>query len=97
MDFVNNAFSLQMLQKDCNLKIKHISKKEFNKAKQKAVSVVGHEETARILKLKYNRTDITLCPGDTLYVAQLVGGRLPEGCTKLPAGYTFKYLKVEVM
>lgn len=96
MEFVNNAFSLQMLQKDCNLKIKHITKKEFNKAKQKAISVVGHEETARILKLKYNRTDIALCPGDTLYVAQLVGGRLPEGCTKLPAGYTFKYLKVEV-
>lgn len=97
MEFVNNAFSLQMLNEDCKLKIKHINNKEFETAKQKAVSVVGHKETAQILGLEYNRANITLESGDTLYVAQLTGGRLPEGCTELPDGYEFKYLKVDVI
>ena len=34
--------------------------------------------------------------GDTLYVAQLMGGRLPEGTTKLPEGFWFKFFKVTV-
>lgn len=96
MEFVNNAFSLQMLQEDCTINVTHINKKTFDTAKNKAVSVVGHKETADLLQLPYNRTNITLKPGDTLYVAQLVGGRLPEGCTQLPEGCNFKYLKVEI-
>ena len=35
--------------------------------------------------------------GDTLYVAQLTGGRLPEGATELPEGFSFKFLKVELL
>lgn len=64
--------------------------------KSDIVSVVGHPDTARVLGVKFNRVSIRLAKGDVLYVAQLVGGRLPEGATTLPEGYSFKYLKVEV-
>ena len=37
---------------------------------------------------------ITLDKGDELFVAQLQGGRLPEGSTTLPEGFSFKFLKV---
>ena len=75
MNFVNNAFSLQMLKGDCTIKISHIKKREFDQAKKDCISVIGHKETAEILKLDYNRQDIMLKPGDNLYVAQLTGGR----------------------
>ena len=32
--------------------------------------------------------------GDVAYIAQLQGGRLPEGSTTLPDGFKFKYIKV---
>jgi hypothetical protein len=30
------------------------------------------------------------------YVAQLRGGRLPEGCTTLPEGFGFDWVRVDV-
>lgn len=61
------------------------------------VSVIGHEDTAKVLEVAYNRTSISLQPGDVLYVAQLVGGRLPEGSTTLPEGFKFEFFKVELV
>ena len=60
------------------------------------VSVVGHPDTAAVLGVKFNRVSVKLNKGDVLYVAQIVGGRLPEGCTTLPDGYSFKFLKVTI-
>lgn len=60
------------------------------------VSVVGHPDTANVLGVKFNRVSVKLNKGDVLYVAQIVGGRLPEGCTTLPDGYSFKFLKVTI-
>ena len=42
------------------------------------------------------RISVTLQPGDVLYVAQLRGGRLPEGTTTLPEGFGFDWVRVEV-
>lgn len=61
-----------------------------------AVSVVGHADTAAVLGVAFNRVNLKLHQGDVLYVAQLVGGRLPEGTTTLPDGFSFKFLKVTV-
>lgn len=61
------------------------------------VSVIGHEDTAKVLEVAYNRVSISLQPGDVLYVAQLVGGRLPEGSTTLPKGFKFEFFKVELV
>lgn len=48
------------------------------------------------MKMEPNRVNVHLNPGDTLYVAQVMGGRLPEGATKLPEGTTIKFLKVAI-
>ena len=58
------------------------------------VSAVGHPDTAAVLGVPCNRMNVRLEKGDTLYVAQLTGGRLPEGCTTLPEGFSFTFVKV---
>lgn len=61
------------------------------------VSAVGHQDTANVLGVEMNRTNVTLKKGDVAFVAQLQGGRLPEGSTTLPEGFSFKFIKVEVL
>lgn len=90
--YVGNAFSLQMLTTfPCDV---HITEVEAIPAN--AISVVGHQDTANVLGVAFNRVNLHLEKGDTLYVAQLQGGRLPEGSTTLPDGFSFRYLKVEL-
>ena len=36
----------------------------------------------------------TIEPDETVLVAQVVGGRLPEGCTKLPNGMRIEFYMV---
>ena len=59
-------------------------------------SAIGHQDTAAVLSVECNRIAVRLKKGDTAFVAQLMGGRLPEGTTTLPKGFKFKYIKVEV-
>ena len=61
------------------------------------ISAIGHLDTARVLGVQMNRENVSLKRGDTAYVAQLQGGRLPEGSTTLPSGFTFRFLKVNVL
>lgn len=92
MQYLGNAFSLQMLSNyNCSIKVQ-----EVESLPDGLVSVVGHQDTANVLGVAFNRQSIKLSDGDVLYVAQLIGGRLPEGATTLPEGFSFKYLKVEV-
>ena len=70
---------------------------EVDELRPGIVSVIGHADTAAVLGVPFNRTNVSLEKGDVLYVAQLQGGRLPEGSTTLPIDFTFKYLKVEVL
>ncbi len=67
------------------------------------VSAIGHADTAAVLsdllgfEVPMNRAFVTL-DGDTeLYVAQLIGGRLPEGTTTLPEGFSFKFYRVAIV
>lgn len=95
--YLGDAFSLQMLDEfpaDV-MKVSSVTKEEVYKAD--FVSVVGHPDTANVLQVPFNRVSVKLRKGDTLYVARLMGGRLPEGCTKLPEGYSFKFLKIEIL
>lgn len=59
-------------------------------------SAIGHADTAHVLGFEPNRVNVKLGKGDSVIVAQLVGGRLPEGATTLPDGFAFKFLKVTV-
>ncbi len=90
--YLLNAFSLQMLEGDATVKFT-----EVDKLPQGLTSAVGHQDTANVLGVPMNRANVTLKKGDTAFVAQLQGGRLPEGATTLPEGFAFKFIKVEVL
>jgi len=98
--YLGNAFSLQMLPTlPAVVKVEEV---EAGDIPADAVSVIGHVDTANVLSdilgrdVPYNRVSIQLQPGDVLYVAQVVGGRLPEGATTLPEGFKMKFLRVTV-
>lgn len=100
MKYISNAFSLQMLaEQDMLASIVQVKPEEIP---ADAVSAVGHADTAAVVsnilgrEILVNRVSISLQPGDVLYVAQLVGGRLPEGATSLPEGFSLRFVQVKV-
>lgn len=90
--FLLNAFSLQMLS-DFPASVKIT---EVDSLPGGLTSAIGHQDTANVLGVPMNRVNVKLSKGDTAFVAQLVGGRLPEGSTTLPEGFSFKILKIEI-
>ena len=90
--YLLNAFSLQMLP-DFNCQV---SFKEVESLPEGLTSAIGHQDTANVLGVPMNRVNVKLQHGETAYVAQLVGGRLPEGSTTLPDGFSFKFIKATV-
>lgn len=79
--------------REYSLSVREIKREEIP---SDAHSVIGHEDLANILGVPFNRESITLQKGDVLYVAQLTGGRLPEGCKTLPEGFKLKFLEAEI-
>jgi len=102
MKIIANAFSLQMLSSDGVVKIETLDLDTFKSESDGADSCIGHPDTARVVSdclgrdVPCNRTNVSLNTGDELYVAQLSGGRLPEGAKTLPDGFTFKWIKVTI-
>ena len=105
MIYVANAFSLQMVHDDCRVAIKNVPSKEVADRlnSESWVSSMGHQDIANVasdmlgLPIRYNRGNVSLKPGDILFVAQVVGGRLPEGATSLPSGYNIIWKQVEIL
>lgn len=73
-----------------------VSFEEVGSLPEGLTSAIGHQDTANVLGVPMNRVNVHLAKGDIAYVAQLQGGRLPEGSTKLPDGFSFKFIKVTV-
>ena len=100
MKILCNAFSLQMLDLDqaSTVRIEPIDTPELKDGE--FVSAVGHADTAAVLadtlgvSVPANRVSVKLDADTELVVAQLVGGRLPEGSTTLPEGFSFKFVSV---
>lgn len=100
--FLGNAFSLQMLDlsKKAWVLVTPVTSDEV--AHTDFMSVVGHTDTAAVLTdmlavpVACNRTNVRLQVGDVLYVAQVTGGRLTEGETQLPEGFSLTFLRVEL-
>ena len=91
-NYLLNAFSLQMLTEfPVNVSIE-----EVNQLPEGLTSAIGHQDTANVLNVPMNRINVSLSKGDVAYVAQLQGGRLPEGSTSLPEGFSFKFFKVTI-
>lgn len=103
--YLGNAFSLQMLNNindGITVRVSSICKEEIVNNKKNLVSCIGHQDTASVLtdilgfEIKAERINVKLKEKDILYVFQIMGGRLPEGSTTLPQGFTYKLLKVEL-
>lgn len=92
MIYLGNAFSLQMC-KEFPVSI-HVEK--VNAIPENCISVIGHQDLANVLGVSMNRESIKLDSGDELFVAQVMGGRLPEGSTTLPEGVSIELLQVTV-
>lgn len=106
--YLANAFSIQMLPEELQAGIDvHIwplsveSVKEFKRDGIEFESAIGHADTAAVVssildqEIKAQRINLKLQSGDTLVVAQLMGGRLPEGSTTLPDGFSIKFFGVK--
>jgi hypothetical protein len=94
MKYVSNAFSLGMVPRHLLSTVR--VEPCFAPDVAGLESVVGHADTAAVLGVAFNRASVTLSVGDVLYVAQLRGGRLPEGSTTLPEGFGFDWCRVTV-
>jgi len=98
--YLVNAFSIQMLQKGGLVRFDEIAPEDIP---ADVVSAIGHADTAAVLtnmlgfEVPMNRAFVTLDEETELYVAQLVGGRLPEGSTTLPEGFAFKFYRVTMV
>ena len=90
--YLLNAFSLQMVDVPCIAIFE-----EVDALPDGLISAIGHQDTANVLGVPMNRVNVHLSNGDIAYVAQLQGGRLPEGSTTLPDGFSFKFIKVKVV
>ena len=105
MVYLANAFSLQMVPGYCTICVEDLTTEEVVKILKANDyrSIVGHADTARLLSamleadVETNRVSLTLRMGDTLIVAQVLGGRLPEGCTTLPEGITIGFRRVRLV
>lgn len=92
MTYLLNAFSLQMITGDSLVRFTQVPNLPDG-----LTSAIGHADTAHVLGYEPNRVNVSLAPGDTAYVAQLMGGRLPEGAMTLPEGFRFTFWRVEVL
>lgn len=89
--YLLNAFSIQMIDTPCSVQFDHV-----DTLPDGLRSAIGHQDTANILGVEMNRINVKLNVGDIAYVAQLKGGRLPEGSTTLPEGFSFEFIKVTI-
>lgn len=102
--FLANAFSLQMLPDgDVKVAVRSIPVESVKAMLGDFTNAIGHADTAAVvgsilgLDLQANRANIALNKGDLLVVAQLVGGRLPEGSTTLPEGFQLVFKLVTIL
>ena len=104
MVYLSNAFSLQMLDMShpntISTALTSIDDVKAALSESTFTSAIGHADTAIVVSnilnipIDPNRISIKLGNDDILYVAQVVGGRLPEGATTIPAGMSISFIKV---
>jgi len=106
-----NAFSLQMVDTNVLNKVSFMPMSlddvrdtiSVAQADNNFVNAVGHADTMAVLNnmlgtnLTANRINVKLDENTTIIVAQVIGGRLPEGCTTLPEGTQIRFIEVEML
>lgn len=97
--YLGNAFSLQMVADNAIICKVEVSPEQVP---VNAESIIGHKDTAAVVstilgrEVPCNRESVMLTDNDVLYVAQVVGGRLPEGATTIPSGMKIKFYRITV-
>ena len=100
-----NAFSIQMISsvEEASVSFKKISVEQAKNLLADGVdSFIGHADTATVvggllgMEIPCQRRFGTLVPNETAIVAQVIGGRLPEGATTLPNGMAIQFFQVTV-
>lgn len=103
MLYITNAFSIQMLAPSATdratLSFKPVTLEQAIKMVETNifVSAIGHKDTANVVsnlfkkEIPMNRISVNLGNNDVLLVAQLSGGRLPEGTTTIPDGMSIQF------
>ena len=97
--YLGNAFSLQMVADNAIICKVEVSPEQVP---VNAESIIGHKDTAAVVstilgrEVHCNRESVMLSDEDVLYVAQVVGGRLPEGATTIPDGMELKFYRITV-
>ena len=97
--YLGNAFSLQMVADNAIICKVEVAPEEIP---AEAESIIGHADTATVVSsilgrdTPCNRASVMLSDEDELYVAQIVGGRLPEGATTIPSGMEIKFYRITV-
>ena len=100
--YICNAFSINMIAGLGVVTVKYIPTDPCNIPKD-VISAIGHADIANIIsrdlgvKLEPNRINNKLAKGETIYVAQYTGPRLPEGAISLPEGAEIVYYEVKVL
>ena len=109
--YVANAFSLSMLggEGESSLECERLAGADDARAwlhveeDGEVVSCVGHTDTAAIFAAELGRPvpvariSVALNHGDTVFVGQYTGPRLPEGAKTLPEGAKIVWWKVRVL
>ena len=97
--YLGNAFSLQMVADNAIICKVEVSPEQVP---VNAESIIGHKDTATVVstilgrEVPCNRESVMLSDEDELYVAQIVGGRLPEGATTIPDGMEIRFYRITV-
>lgn len=104
--YLANAFSLQMLNlsEQTGVEITPITTEKAQKILSNGfISAIGHQDTANVIEnilkteVPMNRISLSLKKEDILIVAQVVGGRLPEGSTTLPEGFQIQFMEIRII
>ncbi len=100
-NYIVNSFSFNMVEVQ-DFMLVRAEKISCSDIPKDVVSAIGHADTARVVsgilgfEVACNRMQVSLKPGDILYLAQYKGPRLPEGATTLPEGATLEFLRVQL-
>lgn len=107
--YLGNAFSVQMLTELSEGWIP-VTFQEISLDEAKEIladgftSAIGHADTAQVVSnllgtdVPANRISVELKElNDIIIIAQVMGGRLPEGATTIPEGMSIKFVKAQIM
>ena len=95
--YILNGWGWGMPQpKKGDIHYEDLTEEQFQEEIIGAISCVGNPALARILKIPYSPSYISLREDDVALVIHITGGKLPYGAKELPSDISLNYTKVEL-